>query len=119
MTPHQYRYLSIYSQIPKQIRRRLSPSTEHVSIDAASYGLLVRPIIERESTDYHNICIFRTTDTGVLEFRNNRQVIQRPSLWAINLNTNEVTWRYEFPVDVVPNDGAGNRHNDNNLINTL
>lgn len=50
--------------------------------------------------------IFKT-DTGVLEYSGNRQVVQRPSLWAINLNTDQVTWRYEIPADVVSGDGAG------------
>lgn len=47
------------------------------------------------------------TDTGVLEYNDNRQVVQRPSIWAINLKNDQVVWRYEFPADVVPNDGAG------------
>lgn len=36
-----------------------------------------------------------------------RQVIQRPSIWAINLETDKVIWRYEFPTSSVPGDGMG------------
>lgn len=36
-------------------------------------------------------------DTGVLEIPNNRIVVQRPSVWVINLKTDTLVQRYEIP----------------------
>jgi dopachrome tautomerase len=46
----------------------------------------------------------------VLEYSSgsgSRQVVQKPSLWAISLATDQVIWRYEFPSSSVPGDGMG------------
>lgn len=46
-------------------------------------------------------------DTGVLDYpQEKRKIVQRPSLWKINLETNERTFRYEFPLSSVPGDGS-------------
>lgn len=45
-------------------------------------------------------------DTGVLEYPNNRIVVQRPSLWIVNLNTNSLVRRFEFPTSIVDGDNG-------------
>ncbi|CAD7084268.1 unnamed protein product [Hermetia illucens] len=40
-------------------------------------------------------------DTGMLEYPNNRTQVQRPSIWIMNLLTDEVISRYEVPESIV------------------
>lgn len=42
-------------------------------------------------------------DTGVLEYPNNRIIVQRPSVWVINLKDDSLIKRYEIPASVVDN----------------
>ncbi|CRL01323.1 CLUMA_CG014255, isoform A [Clunio marinus] len=45
-------------------------------------------------------------DTGVLEYTNNQINVQRPSIWTVDLKTNNLIGRFEIPSSVVP-DGKG------------
>ncbi|XP_017084550.2 L-dopachrome tautomerase yellow-f-like [Drosophila eugracilis] len=40
-------------------------------------------------------------DTGMLEYPNNRQQIKRPSIWVIDLTTDQVLKRFEIPQSIV------------------
>lgn len=51
------------------------------------------------------INVDRFVDTGVLEIPNNRIVVQRPSIWVINLIDDSLLRRFEIPDSLV---GPGN-----------
>lgn len=42
-------------------------------------------------------------DTGVLEFPSNRIIVQRPSVWVVNLNSDSLLRRFEIPSSIVDN----------------
>lgn len=45
-------------------------------------------------------------DTGVLEIPNNRIVVQRPSIWVVDVNTDSLVRRYEIPTSIVDRDNG-------------
>ncbi|KAH8417926.1 hypothetical protein KR222_008607, partial [Zaprionus bogoriensis] len=58
------------------------------------------------------VSVYRTTvdvtcqrlwfvDTGMLEYPNNRQQIKRPSIWIMDLNTDQLYHRFEIPESIV------------------
>lgn len=48
-------------------------------------------------------------DTGVLEFPNNRIVVQPPSIWIVNLKDDTLLRRFEIPVNVFPSSNGEGR----------
>lgn len=42
-------------------------------------------------------------DTGMLEYPGDRQQVQQPSIWIIDLATDEVINRFEIPASIVSN----------------
>lgn len=61
--------------------------------------------VYRTSTDSCGRLWF--VDTGILEYPNNRIDIQRPSIWVMDLETDRVLHRFEFPPNIAMGDGRG------------